>query len=405
MNILKEEREKILENVKKHELEKDERKIGEYPFKSFPLSWITLYLSYKCTRRCPSCYTLNQKDNDKLEMTDEMFEVLLNFLVKTYNDSDVYHFLITFLGGEPLLRTDRIKRIMDKVNSETPGMAGSIFTNGDLIDKINWDEVYDVNLWNLNVTDISVKEADRRLNVISRKLDEKDTLKFPMDISSTNKSCVQRHGIQLTVVATFDDYNIQGNRIEEMCRMALDNNHRLRLYRNLFKVNDEEYKKLLVKKYHSILDIIENHQAKGNKIFTTFLIDAMVPHDWGYVNEFFTPYTCGKRIISIRADGSVGPCLRNHNYSVGSIYSEKNVTEMVTCPEFRYTYKRDGIPEECQVCDVRDVCQSGCPNDKFINNGTFHMKSPWCKVHKEIIPRLMDLQRNNKKFKKYNVQN
>lgn len=391
MNIYEGDKFKILDNIEKMGIKKDEKKIGLYPFQSFPLFWITLYISYKCTRKCPSCYTFKQKELEKQEMSDEMFNDLLDFVVKVYYESDISYFLVTFLGGEPLLRTDRIKKFFDRVNKDTPGMGGSIFTNGDLIDKINWDDVKDINLWNLNITNLSIEEAKRRLLIIIKNLNKQN-----LEYSFSNRSCVEATKKTPTMVVTFDDFNIQGNRIEKLIEWCLDNKIRLRLYRDLFKANDEEYKELLLKKYHSILDIVENYQSKGYKIFTTFLMDALIPHDWGYVDEFFTPYTCGKRILSIRADGSIGPCLRNHNYSVGNIYSE-NPTELIKCSDFRYTYKRDGIPEECSICDVNSICQGGCPNDKLLNYENFNTKSPWCKIHKEIIPRLLDLYRNNKK--------
>jgi sulfatase maturation enzyme AslB (radical SAM superfamily) len=42
---------------------------------------------------------------------------------------------------------------------------------------------------------------------------------------------------------------------------------------------------------------------------------------------------------------------------------------------------------------VRTTCQGGCPNDKLVLTGSAAGKSVMCEIHKEIIPRLRNLDK------------
>lgn len=333
------------------------------------LFWLTLYLSYKCTRSCSYCYTRHQKDIPS-EMSDEMFEHLLEFIPKVYIASKVAVMLIIFLGGEPLLRTDRVRRIMDRVNKDGLYCGASLFTNGDLLDTVNWDDVKDVIMWNLNVCDLSLAEIKRRTDII------------------------QKNGnvFRQTIVVTMDDENMEGTRIEDIMRLAIENRHRVRLYRNMYKGLDMEYKKAVIKKFHAAIDVAEEYKAKGYPFSYDFFMGILVPHNW---DDFgiTTPYGCGRGVLSVRPDGSISPCLRDHTSDFGkTIYTEDPI-QAVKCDSYRWTYKRDDIPEDCKKCESRQVCQGGCPNDRLVSYGRFDGKPPFCEVDKEIVPRLMALQR------------
>jgi radical SAM protein with 4Fe4S-binding SPASM domain len=328
----------------------------------YPFFWYLIFASYKCTKRCPYCYIFNQKDIIT-EMSDSDYERLCDFVCESYNESNIKVANISFLGGEPLLRTDRIKQMMDRVYQRTPGILATIFTNGDLIDQVNWDDVKDLQTWNLHITDLALEEIERRMKVINK--------------NSTS--------INQTIVATLDFFNL--SRIEEVTKFGMENNYRLRYYRNIYEGNNERYKEEFLKKGHAILDILENYKAAGYTVHTTFLFDTLVPR-WKLTDH--SPYHCGKRLMAIMPDGSISPCIRNHEYKVGTIYDNDLLKKIkVSC--FEMNYRREDIPAECKVCIVRDTCQGGCPNDRKIAYGTFGGKSPFCKIHKELILRMREL--------------
>lgn len=347
----------------------DDRLVGSGEWKQFPLFWFLLFMSYECTRRCPNCYSFNQVGDGKHEeMSEETFSRLLEWIPEVYHLNNVKVNVIVFLGGEPLLRTDRIKRVMDACYEKTPGIQGNVYTNGDVIDKVNWDDLEDIQWMTTNITDISLPELSRRMKIIEER----------------------SNVINQTIVATLDDPG-NLNRVEEITIQGLEEGYRLRFYRNLFRGLDVDYKKKLLKKYHTVCDILEQYLIKGYDVHTTFLFDTLIP-GW---NLESSPYHCGKRIATIYPDGSVGPCLRNHRYKTGTIWNQDPLF-LVRENKFEMNYHRDDLPEDCRICESRDTCQGGCPNDRLLLTGTVKGKSVMCDVHKEIIPRLKDIENRQK---------
>ncbi|MFH0974512.1 MAG: radical SAM protein [Spirochaetota bacterium] len=354
-----------VKQLKKMYSKEDGRLKGEGYWEKLPLFWFILFLSYKCTRRCEYCYAFNQVgDKNKNEMDENTFSRLLDWIPEVWKLNNVKVNSIIFLGGEPLLRTDRIKKIMDSVYKKTDGMQGLCYTNGDLIDSVKWEDLEDIQWMSMNITDISIEELARRMNVIKER----------------------SNVIGQTIVATLDDYNL--NRILDVSRFGIENGYRLRYQKNLYKGIDAEFQKKVLKKYHELCDLLEEYIIKGYNVHTTFLIDTLIS-GWD-VDD--TPYICGRRLATIFPDGSVGPCIRDHAFKTGTIFDPDPLT-LIQCNKFHYGLGEPDIPDECRVCEVRAACQGGCPHDKLLMTGSRSGKSVSCELHKEIIPRLRYLDK------------
>jgi uncharacterized protein len=343
----------------------DGRLQGEGGWAKLALFWFILFLSYKCTRRCPYCYTFNQVgDDDQREMDDKTFSRLLEWIPEVWKANNVKVNAVIFLGGEPLLRTDRIKQVMDSVYKNTDGMQGNIYTNGDLVDSVNWDDLEDIQWIITNITDISIEELSRRMKIIGER----------------------SNVIGQTITATLDDYNLE--RVLDITRFGMENGYRLRYYRNLYRGVDAEYKQRLLRKYHEVCDLLEDYVVKGYDVHTTFLFDTLNPL-WDGESS---PYLCGKRIATVYPDGTIGPCLRNHTFKTGTIFDANPLTK-IQCDQFHYDFGKPDLPDECRECESRTACQGGCPFDKLLLTGTRSGKSVMCEIHKEIIPRLRYLDK------------
>ena len=350
----------------------DGRFQGEAGWAKLPFFWFILFLSYKCTRRCKYCYAFNQAgDDNQMEMDENTFSKLLEWIPEVWKVNNVKVNAISFLGGEPLLRTDRIKKIMDSVYKNTDGMQGNVFTNGDLIDSVNWDDLEDIQWMTINITDISIEELSRRMKIISER----------------------SNVIGQTIAAVLDDDNLE--RVLDISRFGIENGYRLRYYRNLYRGSDTEYKKRLLKKYHEVCDLLENYIVEGYDVHTTFLFDTLIP-SWDLESS---PYLCGKRIATVYPDGTIGPCLRNHSFKTGTIF-DANPLSKIQCDIFHYDVGKPDLPDECRECESKTACQGGCPYDKLLLTGTTSGKSVVCDIHKEIIPRLryLDKLKNDMKF-------
>lgn len=363
------------EQLKKMYAKEDGRLQGDGPFKKFPFFWFILFMSYKCTRRCKYCYAYNQVgDDNKTEMDENTFSRLLEWIPEVWKANNVKVNSVGFLGGEPLLRTDRIKKVMDSVYNNTDGMQGYLYTNGDLVDSVNWDDLEDIQWIYSNITDISIEELTRRMKII------KD----------------RSNAIGQTIVATMDDYNLE--RVLDITRFGLENGYRLRYQKDIYRGLDTEYKERLLKKYHELCDLSESYIIKGYDVHITFLLDTLIP----FWDSEFSPYPCGKRIATVFPDGTVGPCIREHSFKTGTIF-DPDPMSILQCDTFHYDLTRQDIPDECRACEVRTTCQGGCPHDKLLLTGSRAGKSLACDMHKEIIPRLRYLEQlKNDLIKKTN---
>jgi len=342
----------------------DGRLQGEGGWKKLPFFWFLLFLSYKCTRRCSYCYSFNQiGDGSGAEMDDNTFSRLLEWIPEVWRVNNVKVNSIGFLGGEPLLRTDRIRRVMDSVYTNTDGMQGLLYTNGDLIDSVNWDDLEDIQWISTNITDISIEELARRMKIIGER----------------------SNVIGQTIVATLDDDNLE--RALDITRFGIENGYRLRYQRNFYKCLDAGYRDGLLRKYHEICDYLEDSITRGYNVHTTFLIDTLIPL-WDYEDS---PNLCGKRVATVFPDGSIGPCIRNHSLKTGTIFDPDPMSRIQN-ESYHYDFKRSDLPVECRECESRTTCQGGCPNDKLVLTGTTGGRSVVCAIHKEIIPRLRHLE-------------
>ncbi len=338
----------------------DGRLQGHAGWEKLPFFWFLLFLSYRCTRRCAYCYSFNQVgDDNKSEMDDRTFSRLVEWMPEVWRVNNVKVNAIGFLGGEPLLRTDRIKRVMDSVYDHTDGMQGFVYTNGDVIDSVNWDDLEDIQWMTTNITDISIDELARRMEIIG----------------------TRSNVINQTVIATLDDQNLE--RILDIARFGIEHGYRLRFHRNLYRGVDPEYKARLLKRYHDVCDLLENFLLKGYDVHTTFLFDTLIPM-WDLESS---PYPCGKRIATVFPDGTIGPCIRDHEFKTGTIFDPDPMAR-IDCATFHYGER---LPEECEACESRTACQGGCPHDKLLLTGTASGPSVMCDIHREIIPRLRHL--------------
>jgi len=362
-----------VKQLKRMYSKEDGRLQGEGGWAKLPFFWFILFLSYECTRRCKYCYAFNQVgDDNKMEMDENTFSRLLEWIPEVWRVNNTKVNTVGFLGGEPLLRTDRIKKVMDSVYKNTDGMQGYLYTNGDLIDSVNWDDLEDIQWIYTNITDISIEELSRRMKIISER----------------------SNVINQTIVATMDDYNLE--RVLDITRFGIENGYRLRYQKDIYRGMDAEYKQRLLKSYHELCDLLENYIIKKYDVHTTFLLDTLIPA-WDFESS---PYNCGKRLAAVYPDGTVGPCIRDHSFKTGTIFDEDPLS-ILQCSAFHYDLTKPDLPDECRECECRTACQGGCPHDKMLLTGTASGKSVACELHKEIIPRLrhLDKMKNDVKSK------
>jgi uncharacterized protein len=162
-----------------------------------------------------------EAEKKQLEMDDSTFSVLLDWIPEVCRQNNVKVNIVNFLGGEPLLRTDRIKKVMDAVYANTKGMQGLVNTNGDLVDTVNWDDLESIQWMTINITDLALQEFARRMKIIQQR----------------------SNVINQTIAATLDQVNLA--RVTEIVQFGIENGYRLRLYKDLNEpLDSEDYREL-----------------------------------------------------------------------------------------------------------------------------------------------------------------
>lgn len=352
------------EKLKSLYAKRDDRFQAPGRWSKLPAFWFILFLSYRCTRRCDYCYSFNQMGKaSPREMSDETLARLLDWIPEVWRLNDVKVNYVGFLGGEPLLRTDRVRQVMACVYAKTDGMQGALTTNADLVDSVRWEDLEHIQWMTTSVTDIDIDELARRMRVIKER----------------------SNVLGQTIAMTLDDRNL--GRLLDITRFGIENGFRLRYQKNIFKGLDLDYQARILKEYHKLCDMLERYAVSGHDVHTTFLLDTLIPM-WD-LDE--SPYPCGKRLAVVFPDGSVGACIRDHACKGGTIFDPEPL-RAIECEKFHYDLTRADTDPECLVCDCKNACQGGCPHDKTLMRGSRAGKSLACDMHRQIIPRLRHLE-------------
>lgn len=339
---------------------------GEHLYSA--LVWNFVYLSTRCTRKCNFCST-KHITNDKVDMNDETFNRLCEWIPEMYHKDDKLISSVHFLGGEPLLDTPRIKKLMDSVFQKTPGMLGHVYTNGDLLDSINWNDLELIQAVRLNITDLSIDEIKRRIEIIKNKN------KVPF------------------IAGVLDEDSF--DRIDDILRYVLENDIRHTFFRDINRGNDKEYIDNVIKKLHEMCDILEQYKSKGYKIKTDHFISVFTPR----MGDRQHKKVCGNGSFAISPDGSVSCCVRglyNNESKIGTIWDKKLYE---TGKEFAVIWEKNpdkiGSAKECSICKIKYLCGGGCTYARWTNNGVLTGEYPFCKINKEIFPRLEEIHMDN----------
>ncbi len=365
-------------------LKNDDNKItgdGFLPTPQYPIYYFQLFLTYRCTRRCLYCYMYEQNVDKLLDMSDETFDKLCEWIPIQYNKLPFLHSTIIWVGGDHLLVTDKVKKLMDSVFNQCPGISSYMFTNGDLLHKINWDHMDKVHGFGLNITNVDLKEIQNRISIIEQHL--------PKKISKYNFTNSTMNTVSTThIVATLDDFNL--DRMGDIVRFGIETGHGLRFFRSSFNVNNEPYKEYLLKKLHSICDMLEHYKNHNYIINTVGFLDHFIPKR--DLMDGIVITHCGNQSSVINPIGDVSICtfaVNTQETIVGNIFNNKSINES---KKIRNSWAcTPDLYDDCKDCKVRYICGGGCKHDNLKAYGKRIGKYPFCQIHKEIYPRLNEL--------------
>ena len=321
-----------------------------------------------CNLDCEYCFYL---DKEKLypktrsfRMTDEVLE---NYVRQYIEAQQVNEITFAWQGGEPtLMGVDFFRRAVEyqqKYRRTGTNIQNTFQTNATLIDD-EWASFLKRNKFLVGVSIDGPPELHDKYRYDKRGRPSSHDVLRGLEV-------LQKHRV---------DYNI-------LCVLNRHNaDYPLELYRYFKKIGAEFIQFIPAVEHFTGTQVSERSvQAKQYGKFLCAVFDEWVVNDIGkiFVQIFdialeawvgYNPSlcifseTCGDA-MAIEHNGDLYSC--DHfvfpGYHLGNV-ADTPIEDMVDSPFQRKfgTDKRDTLPQYCRDCEVRFVCNGGCPKDRFI---------------------------------------
>ncbi|MFC4651363.1 radical SAM/SPASM domain-containing protein [Lactococcus nasutitermitis] len=105
---------------------------------------IVVHLNYDCNLKCSYCY--QNVISNKMVMSGDTERAVIQFIDKLVEDKNPEYIDLNFIGGEPMLHVDKIKRIMQACNKMSKNFNFSAVSNGTFGNTSQLNELADLGL-------------------------------------------------------------------------------------------------------------------------------------------------------------------------------------------------------------------------------------------------------------------
>ncbi len=344
-----------------------------------------------CNIDCKYCFFLSKEalyPNDKSRMSEATLETYIRQLLESHRAPQV---TVAWQGGEPtLMKLDFFRRSVELVEKyRRPGQTvqHTFQTNGILVDD-EWCAFFKEHNF---LVGLSV-DGPRELHDAYR-LDRGGQGTFDKVMQGWRR--LHRHGVEFNILCTVNAANQKHGRT--VYRFFRDELHAKwvqfipiieRATADTIAIANQGWseqpgrKRLL---YTQTGDLV-TERSVGSEQYGRFLVDVFeewVRHDVGKVFVQLFDVTLeaffGRHLLCIHAPTcGYGPALEHNGdlYScdhfveprhlLGNIH-QTHMLKLIASPEQRKfgDDKRDTLTAQCRNCEVRPLCNGGCPKDRF----------------------------------------
>ena len=344
-----------------------------------------------CNIDCTYCFFLSKEalyPNEKSRMSDATLEEYIRQLLESHRVPDV---TVAWQGGEPtLMKLDFFRHSVELVEKyRRPGQVinHTFQTNGLLLND-EWCEFFKKNNF---LVGLSV-DGPREIHDTYR-VDRGGQGTF--DKVMKGLSFLQRHKVEYNILCTVNAANENHGRTV------------YRFFRDELKAKWIQFIPIVERATSETIEIANQgwsiqkdrkrllYTQKGNLVtertvgalqYGRFLVDIFeewVRHDVGKVFVQLFDVTLesyfGRHMLCIHAPTcGYGPALEHNgdlyscdhfvepDYLLGNIH-KTHMQDLVSSPEQRKfgRDKLDSLTAQCQKCEVRQLCNGGCPKDRF----------------------------------------
>ena len=317
------------------------KKIGPYSF----IFTVTL----ACNFRCTYCY----ENKHPVEMTWDVADRCIDFMVEKVKESKQKDVRIIFYGGEPLLKFDLIKKILIESRKRLPSdvkISTGLITNGSLLTEnvAKFMKKFDCKYSQISLDGLRELHDKRRpftsgegsfdavVNGIKNAIENFDQLIIRVNVDKTNEKQIPE----------FLDWLKHNNMIKTGVRVyfgPVTSTTKASEMHSRFCIPNYEYGESLVK-------LTKLAQNKG--IVSYFDLPKLL-----YCRAYI------KRDVAFSPIGDILPCLQRmeKEFVVGNVFSDPIYNEKA-----KKFYERSPLDlEKCRECPIVGFCGGGCVSEAY----------------------------------------
>ncbi|MDR0523758.1 MAG: radical SAM protein [Candidatus Methanoplasma sp.] len=354
---------------------------GKHIEKSGGQMALTISPTTECNARCHYCF---ERGIEQAKMSVETADLLVEFIDRELTGREIS---ISWFGGEPLLATDVIDRIVRQLNSRGISIKSSVTTNGSLIDD---GVLAKFREWNVERVQITVDSIGEEYNRI------KDYIGLggdPFSIVMENIGKVVRTGVVTYLRVNYGDRQSDAaKKTSDYLSKAFGSSPNVYVYcASLFMPDLERDPEYSDRCDRELLGILKGPLETGE-------ISEEVGHHAGMdlargdanlalrqvmMMPFPVPcYAVDKMRFSVDSRGSIYKC---HRHTGRESLSCGNVADGVIANDvYRHFVSAEPSDPECAHCFMYPVCLGGCPSNVLLT-GEKHSCPPTKSIAKELV--------------------
>ena len=362
--------------------EDDYEKFAKYSVAS-PIKAMCLLVTMDCNLRCEYCFA-SQGDYamGRKVMSFETGKKALDFLLE--NSGDRENLEVDFLGGEPLMNWDVVKKLVEYGRSKEAEyhkhFRFTVTTNGLLLDEEKMDFIN--------------KEMSNVVLSIDGRKDVNDRVRKRVDGSGCYDRIIPRYK-ELAEKRNYENYYVRGTFTKYNLDFASDVFHLYDLGFDQISVepvvcdHDEKYAiterdlPAVFSEYERLAQLMLVNEKKGKHFnFFHFMLDL----DQGpCAIKRLRGCGSGNEYVAITSDGDIYPChqfVGIPEYLMGNIHSGEFNSDIKKDFAAAHIYNK----EDCRRCWAKFYCSGGCNANNFIYTGnilTAHKLS--CEIEKKRL--------------------
>lgn len=342
------------------------------------ISAITLDVTEQCNLRCKYCFT-NGKTNREISL--KTAKDTIDWLVKPETCGDAKSVNVSFWGGEPLLKFNLIKQIVEygKEVTEKTGVH------------ITWGMTTNVTLCTSEVCEWAKRNNIGMLFSVDGTRENHDKYR-PLANGKGSYDLVEK-GIDNVIKAGLNvclRFTLAPDTVKDLyndIKWYMDNKNIYSFHFSpAYELNWEENSfKELERQFELLVDEIDRQYQKGKILKIRPFVYAITNMINAHPDLERNSCGAGCNYVGVAVDGSIYPCHRFHDFCDDRHWSQQekcigSIYDGITRPEFRENFLnyrqnlRDG-DYRCNTCEMYNdkLCFGGCAAANIDNNGDMYI--------------------------------